>query len=134
MKEINELNIPGDLFYTEDHEWVGKQDDKLRIGISDYAQDQLGEIVYVELPQPGDSFKKGDVFATVESVKAVSEVYMPVNCEILETNESLEDNPEFVNQDPYAKGWMVLTKPSELSDLDELMNAEAYLKKLRGTE
>ncbi len=134
MKEISEIKIPVDLFYTEDHEWVSRQEDNLRIGISDYAQDQLGEIVYVELPQPGDSFEKGAVFGTVESVKAVSEVYMPVTGEICKINETLEDNPEFVNQDPYGKGWMVSIRPSDASDLDTLMNAEVYLKKLRGTE
>lgn len=134
MKEISELKIPVDLFYTNDHEWVNRQEDNLRIGISDYAQDQLGEIVYVELPQPGDSFEKGAVFGTVESVKAVSEVYMPVSGEICEINETLEDNPEFVNQDPYGKGWMASIRPSDASDLDTLMNAEVYQEKLRGTE
>lgn len=134
MKEINELNIPADFYYTEDHEWASRQGDNLRIGISDYAQDQLGEIVYVELPQPGDFFEKGTVFGTVESVKAVSEVYMPVTGEIQEINETLEDNPEFLNHDPYGKGWMVSIKPSDASDINTLMNAEVYLNKLRGTE
>jgi glycine cleavage system H protein len=133
MKEINELNVPEDLRYTEQHEWVTSLDENtVRVGITDYAQDQLGDIVYVDLPQKGDSFEKGEEFATVESVKAVSEVYMPIGGEILATNEALEDATDLINTDPYNEGWLIEIKPSDLSELGELMTRDAYLDMLQG--
>ena len=102
MKEINELQLPDDLKYADDHEWAKAQGDVVRVGISDYAQDQLGDIVFVELPEVGESFEKGAEFGTLESVKAVSEIYMPLGGEIVAINETLEESPEKVNNSPYG--------------------------------
>ncbi len=132
MKEIDELNLPEDLKYAEDHEWVRQDGDKVVIGINDYAQDQLGDIVFVELPPVGESFEKGAEFGTVESVKAVSELIMPLSGEILAINTQLEDAPELVNQSPYADGWMIEIKPSDPSELDALLTRDAYLAMLKG--
>jgi len=134
MKEISELNLPADLRYAEDHEWAKLEDDKVRVGLDDYAQDQLGDIVFVELPKVGDTFNKGEVFATVESVKAVSECYMPVSGEIVYVNNSLEESPELVNKSPYGDGWFVVINPGNPSEMDTLMTNETCLKKLKGTE
>ena len=132
MKEINELVLPEDVRYSEDHEWARSEEDKIRTGISDYAQDQLGDIVFVELPEVGESFEMGAEFGTVESVKAVSELYMPVGGEIVAINTALEDAPELVNNSPYENGWMVDIKPSNSSEMDQLMDKNAYLEKLKG--
>jgi len=134
MKEISELVLPVDIRYSKDHEWARKEGSKVRIGISDYAQDQLGDIVFVELPPVGSSFLKGGQFGTVESVKAVSEIYMPLDGEILAVNEALADAPELLNKDPYAKGWMIEINPREPAELKSLMTREAYLEMLRGLE
>ena len=133
MKEISELNLPADIRYTEDHEWARLEEDKVRVGLDDYAQDQLGDIVFVELPQVGDTFNKGEVFATVESVKAVSECYMPVGGEIVSVNNNLEEFPELVNNSPYGEGWFVVINPDNASEMDTLMTNEACLEKLKGT-
>ena len=132
MKEISELNFPDDLRYTEDHEWAKQEGEQIRIGISDYAQDQLGDIVFVELPQVGDTFAKGAEFGTIESVKAVSEVYMPLGGEIVAINEALEDAPELVNNEPYAGGWMIVVNPSDTGEFDALLDSDAYLEMLKG--
>lgn len=132
MKEINELNLPEDLKYTKDHEWARLSDDAVTIGINDYAQDQLGEIVFVELPEEGDAFSAGDEFGSVESVKAVSEIYIPISGEIVETNEVLEDAPELVNESCYDKGWLIKVKPEDTSKQDALMDKTAYLEMLKG--
>jgi glycine cleavage system H protein len=132
MKEINELNMPDDLRYANDHEWARLEGDKVRVGLDDYAQDQLGDIVFVELPQEGDTFKKGEVFATVESVKAVCECYLPVGGEITAVNTALEESPELVNQGPYDNGWMVEVKPTDTSEMDALMTNVDCLEKLKG--
>ncbi len=134
MKEISELNLPADLRYTEDHEWAKLEDNKVKVGLDDYAQDQLGDIVFMELPQVGDTFKKGEVFATVESVKAVSECYMPVGGKIVSVNNELEDSPELVNKSPYGEGWFVVISPDNPSEMDALMTNDACLEKLKGTE
>ena len=134
MKEISELNLPADLRYTDDHEWARLEDDKVRVGLDDYAQDQLGDIVFVELPQAGDTFKKGEVFATVESVKAVSECYMPVGGKIVSVNNDLEESPELVNNSPYGDGWFVVINPGNPSEMDTLMTNDVCLEKLKGTE
>ena len=134
MKEIHELKIPDDLLYAKDHEWLKPGGEAFRVGISDYAQDQLGDVVFVELPQPGDSFEKSEPFGTVESVKAVSELYMPVGGEIVEINEALGDSPELVNKSPYDGGWLVAVKPSNPSDADSLMKKDQYLEMLKGME
>jgi len=132
MKAISELNLPEDVKYTDDHEWTKAEGDVYRIGISDYAQDQLGDIVFVELPEIGDTFEKGDEFGTVESVKAVSELYMPISGEVTNFNELLADEPELVNNDPYGGGWMLEIKAADPSQLDSLKSKADYLELLKG--
>jgi glycine cleavage system H protein len=131
MKELSELEFPETVRYTEDHEWAAADGETVRIGVSDYAQDQLGDIVYVEMPEVGDIFEKGDEFGTLESVKAVSEIYMPVGGEVVAVNEALIDTPELINQDPYG-AWIVEIKPNDAGEYDELMSAEDYIDMLRG--
>lgn len=133
MKEISELNFPDDVKYYTDHEWVRKDGDNVVIGISDYAQDQLGDVVFVELPSVGDTFARGDEFGTVESVKAVSELFMPVGGEVLAVNGSLEDAPEQVNDTPYGEGWMIEVRPDNPAEIDELMEKDAYIEMLKGS-
>lgn len=132
MKELNELNFPDDVRYAESHEWARSQGDRIQVGISDYAQDQLGDIVFVELPEKGDSFGKGEAFGTVESVKAVSELYMPVGGKVTAVNAALEESPEKVNNAPYGDGWMIEIEPENPSELDSLLTNDAYLEKLKG--
>ncbi len=132
MKALDELNFPEDVKYTKDHEWAKLEGDIVTIGLSDYAQDQLGEIVFVELPEEGDSFSEGDEFGSVESVKAVSEIYLPISGDITAINEDLEDAPELVNNDCYTGGWLVKVKPEDLGELDNLMDKAAYLEMLKG--
>jgi glycine cleavage system H protein len=132
VKEISELQFPDDCLYAKDHEWAKSEGDKVRVGISDYAQDQLGDIVFVELPQVGTRRTKGEQFGTVESVKAVSELYMPVGGEVLSVNKTIEESPELVNKQPYEAGWMVEIKLSDPGELKGLMNREAYLGFLKG--
>lgn len=131
MKELHELNLPEDIFYTKEHEWAKAEGDLVLVGISDYAQDQLGDIVFVEMPEVGDSYNGGDEFGTLESVKAVSELYLPISGEIAEINEELEDTPELLNQDPYG-GWIIKLKPGNMEELQELLNRDSYLKVLEG--
>lgn len=131
MKPISELTFPEDLKYTDDHEWAKENGDVIRIGITDYAQDQLGDIVFVEFPEAGDTFEKGDEFGSLESVKAVSELYLPIGGEIVAINEALEDSPELINADPYAN-WIVEIKPADSSEYDALLTAEQYLDMLKG--
>jgi glycine cleavage system H protein len=134
MKEISELILPEDVRYSDDHEWSKLEGDKVRVGISDYAQDQLGDIVFVELPQVGDTLEAKEEFGTLESVKAVSELYMPIGGEVVAINEALEDAPDLVNQDPYNEGWMIEIKPNDPADMDSLMTKDAYLEMLKGME
>ena len=133
MKEINELDLPDDLRYTEDHEWARVKGGNVTIGVTDYAQNQLGDIVFVEMPGSGDQFKKGDEFGTVESVKAVAELYMPIDGEVVQVNQALEDAPELLNQSPYADGWIVEVKPDDMSQLETLMDRDVYMKLLEGS-
>jgi glycine cleavage system H protein len=119
------LNIPEDLQYTKSHEWVRIEGDTATIGITDHAQDELGDIVFVELPEEGDTFDAGESFGTVESVKAVSDLYTPVGGEVVEVNSSLEDAPEKINDDPYGEGWIVKLSTSEDADL---LSPEEYEK------
>lgn len=132
MKNISELQFPEDCLYAKDHEWAKPEGDKVRVGISDYAQDQLGDIVFVELPQIGTRHAKGERFGTIESVKAVSELYLPLGGEVLSVNKALEASPEILNKEPYASGWMIEIKPSDPEELKGLMNREAYLGHLKG--
>ncbi|MGD2205547.1 MAG: glycine cleavage system protein GcvH [Anaerolineae bacterium] len=112
--------------YSKDHEWIRVAGAEGVIGITDYAQDQLSDVVYVELPEVGDFFEEGEIFAVVESVKAASDVYMPVGGEVLEANRALEDAPELVNQDPYGDAWFVRISITDQQELDELLDAETY--------
>jgi glycine cleavage system H protein len=132
MKELNELNFPDDVRYAESHEWARSEGDRVKVGISDYAQDQLGDIVFVELPEVGDTLGKGDEFGTVESVKAVSELYLPVAGEVVAINSSLDESPEKVNNTPYGDGWMIEIKAENPLELDDLMDNDAYLGTLKG--
>ena len=131
MKELNELHLPDDIRYTDEHEWARLSGDTARIGVSDYAQDQLGDIVFVELPAVGDTLAKGEVFGTLESVKAVSELYLPLSGEVVAVNTALADAPELINQDPYA-AWIVEVRPTDTGEYDQLLSAAAYLDLLRG--
>lgn len=132
MKEIDELSFPDDIRYSKDHEWTRTEGDLIVVGISDYAQDQLGDIVYVELPETGSTIAIGEEFGSVESVKAVSELFMPVGGEVVAVNGDLEDNPELVNEEPYTKGWMLKVKPADTADNDKLMDRDAYVAMLKG--
>lgn len=119
---------PSDYKYTKEHEWVKRDGDIVTIGITDYAQKELGEIVYVELPDVGTSFNKEEVFGSVESVKAVSDIFSPLSGEVESVNEALEDNPELVNSDPHGEGWLISLKFSDSGEFDELMTVEDYTK------
>ena len=130
MKEINELDLPDNLRYSENHVWALLDGEKIRVGISDYAQDQLGDIVYIDLPKAGDSFEKGKEFGVVESVKAVNDLYMPVGGEIIAVNPELEDSPEIVNGSPYSDGWLIEVKPDDPGEIDALMKRDAYIAML----
>ncbi len=120
------MNFPANLKYTKDHEWVKIEGDVATIGITDFAQSELGDIVFVEIETEGESLNQHDVFGTVEAVKTVSDLFMPLAGEIIEFNKSLEQNPEKVNQDPYGDGWMIKVKISNPSEVDGLLSAEAY--------
>ena len=120
------MNIPSELKYTKDHEWVRVDGDIATIGITDFAQSELGDIVYVEIETVGESVDKEDVFGTVEAVKTVSDLFMPLTGEVLELNDALEGNPELVNSDPYGEGWMVKIKISDASQINDLLDATAY--------
>ncbi len=122
------MNFPEEFKYTEDHEWVLIEDDVVTIGITDFAQDQLGDIVFVELPEVGDSLEVGKSFGVVESVKAVSDVYAPVSGEVVEVNEELPDDPEVLNTSPYDDGWMIKLKLADTAALDALMDVATYQK------
>ena len=120
------MEIKSELKYTKDHEWVRIDDKIATVGITDYAQSELGDIVYVEVDTLDETLQKEEVFGTVEAVKTVSDLFMPLSGEILEFNESLETNPEKVNEDPYNEGWMIKMKVSDLSEMDDLLSAEDY--------
>jgi glycine cleavage system H protein len=120
------MDFPEELKYTEDHEWVLPEGDLVSIGISDFAQDQLGDVVFVELPEVGDKVVVGKPFGVVESVKAVSDIYAPLAGEVVEVNSDLPDSPESLNTSPYEDGWMIRIKPDDMTELDGLMDASAY--------
>ncbi|NQX40369.1 glycine cleavage system H protein [Pedobacter steynii] len=120
------MNFPSELKYTKDHEWVKIEGNEAYIGITDFAQRELGDIVYIDINTVGDEVGKDDVFGTVEAVKTVSDLFMPVTATVLETNPELNDNPELVNSDPYGKGWMVKVAISDASQVDGLLDADAY--------
>lgn len=120
------MSTPKELLYSEEHEWVKEEDGKYRIGITHFAQSELGDIVFVELPQVGDQLKSDEPFGSVESVKTVSELYAPLTGKVVEVNEELEDSPELVNESPYEGAWMVVIELDDKAELDELMSAEKY--------
>lgn len=120
------MSTPTELRYSKEHEWVKLEDGKVRIGITHFAQNELGDIVFVELPEVGDELQINEPFGSVESVKTVSELYAPVSGKVVEVNEELGDNPEFVNESPYEQAWMVVVELANPSELDELMTAEQY--------
>jgi glycine cleavage system H protein len=120
------MNVPANLKYTKEHEWIRLEGEVAYVGITDYAQSELGEIVFVEVETVGETLNEGEVFGTVEAVKTVSDLYLPVDGEIIEFNEELETNPEVVNDDPYGKGWMVKVGISDIAQLDTLLSAEEY--------
>ncbi len=132
MKPIEEIQLPNELRYSPDHQWIRPEEGLARVGITDYAQDQLGDIVYVELPVVGARIAQGAVFATVESVKSVSDCIMPLAGEIVAVNGPLADDPTPLNLSPYGEGWMVLVKPDNAIAVESLLTAELYLAQLKG--
>jgi len=120
------MNIPSDLKYTKDHEWAKKENDIVTMGITDYAQSELGDVVFVELPSVGDEVSKDDTFGTIEAVKAVADLFSPISGEVVEINEKLADQPDIVNTDPYGDGWMVKIKISNDDEFKELMTDSEY--------
>lgn len=122
------MNLPKELKYSEEHEWVRVEENKAYIGITDFAQSELGDIVFVELPEVGDDVEQDQPFGSVESVKTVSELYAPLSGKVLEVNSSLEDEPELVNSSPYEKAWMIVVEMTDSSELDNLMSADEYEK------
>lgn len=132
MKKIEEIQLPGELLYSPDHEWLRPEDGLARVGLTDYAQDQLGDIIYVELPSIGVRIAQGAIFATVESVKSVSDCFMPLSGEIIAVNGLLADDPALLNQNPYGDGWIVLVKPDDPAAVSQFMTAQAYLAHLKG--
>jgi len=130
-KELDDLKFPDKIGYCAEHVWVKKEDEQYAAGITDYAQDQLGEIVFVELPEMGDSFKAGEIFGTVESMKTISDLIMPISGEIAAVNSSLTDKLEIINQDPYLKGWLIKIRPSAINEIQQLMTAEIYVNSLK---
>ena len=125
---------PDDFYYTKDHEWLKIDGDEARVGITDFAQKQLGDVVYVELPQSGVQLEFHQSFGVIESVKAVSDIYSPVSGEVIEINQELNDSPELVNEDPHNKGWIIRIKIKDESELDKLMSASEYENFLEGLE
>lgn len=120
------MNFPTNVKYTSEHEWIRMEGEEAYVGITDYAQDQLGDIVFVDVTAEGETLEQGEVFGTIEVVKTVSDLFLPVGGEVLEINPALEENPELVNKDPYGEGWLIRIRPTDLSQLDGLIDAEAY--------
>lgn len=120
------MNFPTNVKYTSEHEWIRLEGDIAYVGITDYAQDQLGDIVFVDIPTEGETLEKGETFGTIEVVKTVSDLFLPIGGKVLEINPALEANPELVNQDPYGEGWLIKIQPTDLSEMEDLLDAEAY--------
>ena len=129
-KRVDEVDIPVSLSYYAEHTWVARDGDFYRIGITDFAQDQLGEITFIELPEVGSSYRKGKAFGCAESTKSVSSLYMPIGGEIVQVHTAVSDNPELVNQDAYGEWWMILVKPTNPAELQELLSADSYRRQL----
>ena len=126
------MNIPAELKYTKDHEWIKIESTIATVGITDFAQGELGDIVYVDVDTLDDNIEEGEVFGSVEAVKTVSDLFMPLSGEVIEFNETLEDDPEVVNTDPYNKGWMIKIEISDISQIEKLLDAEAYKNLVEG--
>jgi glycine cleavage system H protein len=126
QKKPDKMNIPDNLKYTKDHEWIKVEGDEAVIGITEFAQKELGDIVFIEVETEGESLDAGEAFGTIEAVKTVSDMFMPCDGEVLEFNAELESNPEIVNKDPYGEGWIIRIKVSDAAQLDELIDADAY--------
>ncbi|ABO49145.1 glycine cleavage system H protein [Desulforamulus reducens MI-1] len=130
-KPITELTFLNGIHYFHEHTWAKVEGDLVKVGITDFAQDSLGNIIFVELPNEGETFSKGDEFGQAESAKTVSALYMPVSGEIVEVNSELEEAPQNVNEDPYGSGWMIIVKPSNLDEVKELLSKEEYLNQIK---
>jgi len=128
LKELHELNFKNDCWYSREHTWAKKVKNQVIIGISDYAQDQLGEIIFMQLPETGDAFEPESEFGFVESAKSVSELYIPLAGEMISINSSLEDKPEKINEAPFNEGWMIKIRPNDLKNIEQLMTADEYKK------
>ena len=126
------MNFPQNLKYTNEHEWICVEGDIAYVGITDYAQEQLGDIVFVDIPTVGETLEANETFGTIEVVKTISDLFLPVAGEVLEQNESLEENPELVNKDPYGEGWLIKMNPADIKDIDDLLDAEAYKAVVNG--
>lgn len=126
------MNFPQNLKYTNEHEWIRVEGDIAYVGITDYAQEQLGDIVFVDIPAVGETLEAGETFGTIEVVKTISDLFLPVAGEVLEQNEALEETPELVNKDPYGEGWLIKMKPANVKDVEDLMDAEAYKEVING--
>ena len=120
------MNFPTNVKYTNEHEWIRLEGDEAYVGITDYAQEQLGDIVFVDVTTEGETLEKGEVFGTIEVVKTVSDLFLPIGGEVLEINPELEEHPELVNKDPYGDGWLIKIKPTDTTEMDALLAAEAY--------
>lgn len=120
------MNFPTNVKYTNEHEWIRLEGDEAYVGITDYAQEQLGDIVFVDVTTEGETLEKGEVFGTIEVVKTVSDLFLPIGGEVLEINPELEEHPELVNKDSYGDGWLIKIKPTDTTEMDELLDAEAY--------
>jgi len=132
VKELSELHFPQELKYSVEHKWVAEEGNVVIIGITDYAQDQLGDVVFVELPSVGDVIEQGSVFGTVESVKAVSELFMPITGEIIEINEALDEKPSLINESPYKNAWMIKVKPLYPEQVLALLENDGYIASIQG--
>ena len=126
------MNFPQNLKYTNEHEWIRVEGDIAYVGITDYAQEQLGDIVFVDIPTVGETLEANETFGTIEVVKTISDLFLPVAGEVLEQNESLEENPELVKKAPYGEGWLIKMKPADIKDIDDLLDAEAYKAVVNG--
>ena len=120
------MNFPANVKYTSEHEWIRLEGEEAYVGITDYAQEQLGDIVFVDISTEGETLEKGEVFGTIEVVKTVSDLFLPVGGEVLEVNPALEEHPELVNQDPYGEGWLIRIRPTKIGEMDDLLDAESY--------
>ena len=129
---MSDTHVPENLAYSEEHEWISRDNDICTVGITDYAQEELGDIVFVELPEVGDYLKQGQTFGTVEAVKTVSDLYAPASGEVVEVNQTLEENAEQVNSDPYGVGWLIKIHPEDETELDRLLSPDGYAQLISG--